>query len=437
MKIGSGAFTKGVMVLLVALVVLIPVQLLRNLVEERSSLRDQAVASVARGWGGKQRVGGPILMIPTTMPGDDGRPKLVRWYVMPESLALKAELKVLDEKRKLGVYEVPVYRTHIHATATFDIAEKIVALLQSAGAATVHLDNARLVLPISDPGGVRDLKATGAAIGTSTFEPERSFVTGAFAIPLLAGSGLDKGEQTFELEMEIAGTQSLAFLPTSRSTIVQLSGNWVDPGYTRGLLPEERTVKDGRFSALWKVLDLNRSFGNSWFGDQVSEPVLEESAFGVDLVHPVDLYQRTDRSVKYAGLFIALSMLTLFVWEHLARRPLHPIQYGLMGLALSVFYLLLLALAEHIGFDYAYISAAAALCILLGLYLSGAFASAPSGAGATTVFAGVYALLYLLVTSENYSLLVGSLALFALLAVAMLLTRKLDWYQATARPREE
>jgi inner membrane protein len=371
MKIGSGAFTKGVMVLLVALVVLIPVQLLRNLVEERSSLRDQAVASVARGWGGKQRVGGPILMIPTTMPGDDGRPKLVRWYVMPESLALKAELKVLDEKRKLGVYEVPVYRTHIHATATFDVAGKIVALLQSAGAATVHLDNARLVLPISDPGGVRDLKATGAAIGTSTFEPERSFVTGAFAIPLLAGSGLDKGEQTFELEMEIAGTQSLAFLPTSRSTIVQLSGNWADPGYTRGLLPEERIVKDGRFSALWKVLDLNRSFGNSWFGDQVSEPVLEESAFGVDLVQPVDLYQRTDRSVKYAGLFIALSMLTLFVWEHLARRPLHPIQYGLMGLALSVFYLLLLALAEHIGFDYAYISAAAALCILLGLYLSG------------------------------------------------------------------
>jgi len=216
-----------------------------------------------------------------------------------------------------------------------------------------------------------------------------------------------------------------------------LSGNWADPGYTRGFLPMDRTVKDGVFSARWQVLDLNRSFASDWFGDQVSQAALEESAFGVDLVQPVDLYQRVERSVKYAGLFIALSLLTLFVWEHLARHPLHPIQYGLMGLALSVFYLLLLALAEHIGFDYAYISAAGALCVLLGLYLSGAFASTPAGAGASGVFGGVYALLYLLVTSENYSLLVGSLAVFVLLAIAMLLTRKLDWYLATARPQED
>lgn len=243
--------------------------------------------------------------------------------------------------------------------------------------------------PSIAPGGVRTLQATGPGIDRPKFEPDRTFVTGALAIPLLANSGLDKGVQTFDVSMDVAGTQSLAFLPTARSTSVDLAGNWADPGYTRGFLPEKRAVKDGRFTAHWEVLDLNRKFGNSWFGNQVSEPMLEESAFGVDLVQPVDLYLRTNRSVKYAGLFIALSMLTLFVWEHLARRPLHPIQYGLMGLALSVFYLLLLALAEHIGFDYAYISAAAALCILLGLYLSGAFASAPSGAGATTVFAGI------------------------------------------------
>jgi inner membrane protein len=139
--------------------------------------------------------------------------------------------------------------------------------------------------------------------------------------------------------------------------------------------------------------------------------------------------------VKYAGLFIALSLLTLFVWEHIARRPVHPIQYGLMGLAMSVFYLLVLALAEHIGFTWAYVSAALALCALMGFYLAGAFDSATAGSGAGAVFAGVYALLYLLVTSENYSLLAGSLAVFALLATAMVLTRRLDWYQATGRAR--
>ncbi len=99
------------------------------------------------------------------------------------------------------------------------------------------------------------------------------------------------------------------------------------------------------------MLDLNRAYGSQWTTGQLQEPVLKESAFGVDLVQPVDLYQRAERSVKYAGLFIALSLLTLFIWEHLARRPLHPIQYGMMALALSVFYLLLLALAEHIGFS--------------------------------------------------------------------------------------
>jgi inner membrane protein len=212
-----------------------------------------------------------------------------------------------------------------------------------------------------------------------------------------------------------------------------MSGNWADPGFTRGFLPIDRGVTNGRFNARWQVLDLNRTFGSSWFGSAVAAPAFQESAFGVELVQPVDLYLQAERSVKYAGLFIALSLLTLFVWEHLSGRALHPIQYGLMGLALSVFYLLLLALAEHIGFLAAYIIAAVALCGLLGFYLAGAFDSSKSGMGAGGVFAGVYALLYLLVTSEDYSLLVGSIAVFGLLATAMVLTRRLDWYRATER----
>jgi inner membrane protein len=136
--------------------------------------------------------------------------------------------------------------------------------------------------------------------------------------------------------------------------------------------------------------------------------------------------------VKYAGLFIALSLLTLFLWEHLAGKPLHPIQYGLMGLALSVFYLLLLALAEHIGFASAYLVAALALCALLGVYISGAFRSATAGSGSAVAFGTVYALLYLLVTSEDYSLLAGAIGLFAILAAVMVVTRRIDWYGTTA-----
>lgn len=440
MKLGTGPLVKGLMVALVALVVLVPVQMLRGLIEERARLRQEAVASVARGWGGEQVVGGPILAIPVTLAPDGVRAPTaeIDWFVLPESLTLESELKVLEERRKLGVYEVPVYVATLHAEATFNIESRIAELMQSQSGAVVHLDRARLVVPVSDSRGLREVRVTGAGVADGSFEPEADFPIKALSIALRSDAQIEKGAHQFDLTLQVAGTHSLAFLPTARSTTVALSGNWTDPGFTRGFLPIDRSVSNGRFNARWQVLDLNRAFGSSWFGSSgVAASAVYESTFGVELVQPVDLYQQADRSVKYAGLFIALSLLTLFVWEHLARRPLHPIQYALMGLALSVFYLLLLALAEHVGFTVAYTCAAVALCGLLGVYLSGAFNSALSGSGAGAIFAGVYGLLYLLVTSEDYSLLAGSLAVFALLATAMVLTRRLDWYQATTRPQED
>jgi len=439
MKLGSGPILKALMVALVALIVLAPVEMLRGLIEERARLRQEAVASVARGWGGEQLVGGPILAIPVTLAPDGNRAPStdIDWYVLPESLTLESELKVLDERRKLGVYEVPVYVASVHAEATFNIESRIAELMQSQSGAVVHLDRARVVVPVSDSRGLREIHLTGAGVADRPFEPDAGFAITALSIALRPDAQIEKGSHQFDLTLQVAGTHSLSFLPTSRSTSVAMSGNWADPGFTRGFLPVDRGVTNGRFNARWQVLDLNRTFGSSWFGNAVALPAFQESAFGVDLVQPVDLYLQAERSVKYAGLFIALSLLTLFVWEHLARRPLHPIQYGLMALALSVFYLLLLALAEHVGFTIAYVCAAASLCGLLGIYLAGAFKSGLSGSGAGAVFAGVYALLYLLVTSEDYSLLVGSLAVFALLAIAMVLTRRLDWYAATARPQEQ
>ncbi len=209
---------------------------------------------------------------------------------------------------------------------------------------------------------------------------------------------------------------------------VQAHGNWSDPGFTDGFLPIERQIDARGFTAKWQILNLNRTYGDRWFQDSTSTAALLASGFGIELVQPVDIYQRSTRAVKYGGLFIALSFLTLFLVENLQRRSVHPIQYGLMGLALSLFYLLLLALAEHIGFLWAYILATSALCILMGVYLAAALRSRAAGALSGAIFAATYALLYLLVTSESYALLAGSLALFALLTTTMFLTRKIDWY---------
>jgi inner membrane protein len=431
MRFRSNALTKAIVVAVVALLLLIPVQLLRSLVVERAQMREQAIASVSRGWGGRQLLGGPILAIPTTVNDQSAREGPRDWYVLPDSLELESQLGVEQERRKLGVYEVPVYTAKVHAIAKFDLAPKLAALSASQLGVTLHLDRARLLIPVSDTRGVRVVRLDASnALGVGDFEPERDFAIPAIAAPIRGGAELQSGPHTVDVTVEVAGTESLRFLPLARSTSLELTGNWAHPGFTRGFLPTERHIGDERFDASWQILDLNRAYPSHWFQNEVQAPALEDSAFGVDLVQPVDLYAQAERSVKYAGLFIALSLLTLFLWEHLTRKSLHPIQYGLMGLALSVFYLLLLALAEHIGFTNAYVVAALALCSLLGIYIAGAFHSSRAGGGSAVAFGSVYALLYLLVTSEDYSLLAGAIGLFAILATVMILTRKVNWYGA-------
>ncbi len=425
------AAKKCLAIVAVALLLLFPLAWLHGLVTERTSLREQAIASVARGWGSRQVLSGPILAIPVTTDTDDGRTRTSDWYVLPESLKLEVELTVQDERRKLGVYEVPVYVAKVHASGQFDLGQEIAKLTAGNDSLHVHPDRGRLLLPISDPRGVRKIESSGTALTQVSLEPGRGFPIAVLTAPLRLDVDLTNGKHAFDVTFEVAGTQSLAFLPLAHTSRVQLRGNWPEPGFASGFLPVERHVRAGGFDATWQVLDLNRSFGAHWIQDNVSASDLQDSAFGVDLVQPVDLYQQVERAIKYAEVFICLSFLTLFIWEHVARRPVHPVQYGLMGLALSVFFLLLLALAEHVGFRVAYMLAVFALCTLLGVYLAGALDSSKSGAASAGVFGLLYGLLYLLVTSDDYALLAGSLGLFAVLAVAMVLTRKVSWYQVT------
>jgi inner membrane protein len=414
----------------VALLLLIPLALLASLVTERTAQRDAAVQSVARGWGDRQWVGGPLLAIPVTIETDPAR--TCDWYVLPEQLDISVELQVQETRRRLGLYDVPVYIARVRAKGEFDLPREITRLTRDGTSLHVHFEQARLLLPVQDPRGLRDL--TSGTQEVLNFEPSAGFPIPVLAAPLNIPAA---GPHTFDLSFDLAGTQSLEFLPLARDVRVQARGNWPDPGFTDGFLPSERRIDAHGFTASWQVLDLNRTYGDRWFQGSTPKETLLASGFGIELVQPVDIYQRSTRAVKYGGLFIALSFLTLFLVENLQRRPVHPIQYGLMGLALSVFYLLLLALAEHIGFLLAYVLATAALCILMSVYLAGGFRSARAGLLSGSIFAATYALLYLLVSSENYALLVGSLALFALLATTMFLTRKFDWYAQTASSNPE
>lgn len=411
----------------VGLFLLIPLLFLQALVQERVQSRDSAYAQVAQGWGGAQAVSGPVLAIPVTTRDTTERVVMRTWYVLPESLDMQSDIVVQKEKRSVGIYEVPVYVARLQATAEFDVARQVERLLESDPTVVVHKDSARLIVPVDDPRGLREVVVTHSDWPVKELEPTTGFSMPALATPVRGDVGLP-GRHKIAVTMEIAGTHSFSVLPLARSTHVSMKGNWPHPGFARGFLPTERTVTDDRFTARWQLLDINRSYGGTWFEQEVSGDVLRGSSFGVNFFQPVDLYQRVMRAVKYGMLFISLSLLTLFIWEQIARRRLHPMHYGLTGLALAVFYLLLLAFSEHIGFAAAYVVAAIALCALLGVYLGGAFQSTRSGIGASGLFAALYAVLYLLVTSEDYALLAGALALFGVLTTAMLLTRKLNWY---------
>jgi inner membrane protein len=424
------ALKKGLAIIAVALLLMIPLAWLNGLVRERTTLREQAVAAVARGWGGRQMLSGPVLAIPITWTSTDGHAQSSDWYVLPDSMNLDVEMTVQQERRKLGIYEVPVYVAKVRATGRFDLARPMARLTAADETVRLHLDHAHLLVPIDDFRGVRKIEERSNPLTQGRFEPARGFPVSSLSALVRTDIDLSKGNPAFDLTYEVAGTQSLVFLPLAHSSRVELRGNWPDPGFARGFLPLERHVRDGRFDATWQALDLNRSFATDWTEGVVPLKDLQDAAFGVDLVQPVDLYQQVERAIKYAAVFVCLSFLTLFIWEHLARRAVHPIQYGLMGLALSVFFLLLLALAEHIGFGAAYATAAVALCSLLGVYLAGTMSSSQAGASSGGYFAVLYGFMYLLVTSDDYALLAGALGLFVILAVAMLLTRKVDWYQA-------
>jgi inner membrane protein len=292
----------------------------------------------------------------------------------------------------------------------------------------------RLRLPLNTVGSIREIEQANFAgqpvkLGPGVPGPYQGVEAWVDLSQLQQTPGA-----TFDFAAVIAGSRAVSMLPLGSVTTVKLNADWPHPSFQGSSLPVERSISDTGFQARWQVLELNRSYGQIWREGTVTEEMVQKSAVGVSLFQPVDIYQRGERAVKYAVLFIALTFLSFFAWEQVTRNRLHPLQYLLVGLALSMFYLLLIALSEHIAFALAYVIAAAALVGLIGTYLAGALRSTWRGVIAGSVMSLVYGLLYMLVLSENYSLLLGSIILFAALAAVMLATRRVDWYRL--RPEE-
>ena len=428
---GKPLAAKMLVIGLIILGLMIPLSLLRGLIVERSQMRRQAIDTVAKGWGGSLTVGGAMLRVPFDIErkANSGAISVEshQLYILPDDLNIQATLEHMTTRR-VGIYGVPVYLVRIKMKGTFKMADVLAAAATGRyPSATYHWKDARVRLPISDVRDIREFIGATVDQHPLAFGPALAEGFPGVESKIDLSQVSQEGALPFSVEMMLAGSQSVAFLPDAATTQAYLQAAWPDPQFQGAFLPSQYAIDAQGFNAQWQVLALNRSFAQSWIDCQVDATSMTSAAYGVNLFQSVDVYQRSERAVKYALLFIALTFLSFFAWESLGRLPIHPMHYLFIGLALSTFYLLLIALSEHLPFWMSFWLGAAALVALLGTYVTGAMDSIRLGMIISVVLTLVYGLLYMLVLSENYALLIGASALFAVLATIMLATRKLRW----------
>jgi inner membrane protein len=410
-----------------ALLMLIPLAQVQGLIGERNRLREQAVNNIAQRWGAVQSIGGPVIAVPKRVRSETNAGWVVHEsteIVLADRLDISGTLA--PEVRSYGMYSTPVYTAELKISGRF-LTHDAQAL---GGIETTYLwDHAELRLPLSDVRGIRRISALRLDGVEHPFVPADG---GVGALPAIAApldlTHFDGEAHSFSIDLTLAGTGSFYILPLARQTEVALSSTWRDPSFDGAFLPAEHNVTPRGFEARWQVLDLNRSYGQHWQQDDRRVVDLAAAGFGVSLYQPASVYQQNDRAGKYGILFIALTFVAFFLFEILRKLRVHPVQYLLVGLALATFYVVLLALSEQIGFAWAYLAAASAVVALIGGYATAVLRSWRAGGVLGGTLALVYALLYGLVVSEQYSLLIGSIALLAVVATLMYLTRKVDWY---------
>jgi inner membrane protein len=239
-------------------------------------------------------------------------------------------------------------------------------------------------------------------------------------------------ELPFDVTLELNGTRDLRVLPSAEETDVSIASSWPHPSFTGSPLPETRRISAGGFDAQWRVQDFGRPYSARWTTSTMNQEQLAaaaaSSAFGVSLVQPVDIYQQCERAVKYAALFIVLTFLVFFMWELYSATLLHPMQYTFVGFAMCIFYLLLISISEHTGFDRAYAVSSSATIVLIGGYARAALRGSTQALSVFAALSTLYGFLFLLLRAEDYALLAGSIGLFLILAVVMFVTRRTNWY---------
>ncbi len=424
---------RAVLVAILVLLLLIPLAMVQDLIREREYRKDEAATGVSATWGGSQTITGPLISVPyqATAKVDlgDGRTEMrnVTQYAhfLPEKLKVEGTLD--PEKRHRGIYDVVVYKGHVSIAADFAAMKDLLPTVASA----LRWDEASLCLGISDLRSIKQqvtAKMAGKDLAFEPGVPSDDLIASGLSVPFPMDSSALGKPFALSIALELNGSGSFRVVPIGRTTSLTIHSSWPDPSFQGAFLPDTSSINATGFTAQWTVLHLNRPYPQEFTGSRNSE--LMDSAFGPDLILPVDEYQKSTRAAKYGLMLIVMVFLVFFFVEVLQKLRIHPIQYLLVGLALCIFYTLLIALSEHIGFGWAYIVSAVAVIGLVVFYARSVFKQMKATQLLGLVMVLVFGFMFTVINQEDYALLIGSIGLFIVLAIVMAVSRKIDWERA-------
>ncbi|MFZ4398611.1 MAG: cell envelope integrity protein CreD [Bacteroidales bacterium] len=444
------------------LILLIPASMLKSLISERQNMRNGAIAEINSKWGGNQTIGGPVITIPykSFIKKEDGKwDEIIKYaHFLPENIQIKGN--ITPEKRSYGIYVTVLYNANLKIEGkftTFNIKPLNIPKENFCP------DDAFISIGISDMKGIKS--NIQLIINDSSYQMEpgiksSDIFNSGVSIPLKIKM---EDNFNFSFNLNINGSQNLLFLPFGKETIVELKSNWTNPRFEGNFLPDERTISDSGFNAKWKVLQLNRNYPQQGCGEFLGEKPFQNivsensyrdnysddyavvdnnnstdiASFGVQLLLPIDEYQKTMRSAKYNIVFIFLSFLTFFFIEILNKNRIHPIQYLLIGFSICLFYILLLSLSEYVKFNQAYWMACVVILLIVTFYAKSIFKSNKITALTTTILALLYGFFFSILQLQDYALLMGSLGLLLILSIVMYLTRNINWYTINSTKSNE
>lgn len=413
---------------------LIPLLMIKGIVNERRANYEQVVYEVGNLWGYAQNIAGPVISVPylRTVKDENGKEyrNLYKAYFLPDKLNIQA--KITPEIRYRSIYEVVVYRADLTINGQFPA----IALNQwNVQDSDILWDDVNIVMGIQDTRGIHDTlfmqwDQQSLEFNSGTNDNLNLLDQGGLHIPLPKAAETLKIPHNFNFTVSLNGNASMQFAPLGKQTQVKIESNWKDVSFVGAFLPLERQISESGFNAQWSVSHLGRNFPQYWTTEK-NVIQLNSHLFGISLLIPVDFYTKTERSVKYGILFIVLTFTFFFLFEVLSALRLHPLQYLMVGTALCLFYLLLLSFSEHTGFITAYLVASMSTIVMISVYTSAILKSQRRAFLMASALAVLYGYLYVLLHLQDYALLFGSIGLFFILAGIMYITRHIDWYSVS------